>query len=779
MDSRVGLRWQRWSGFLVFVLLLVCSQKIPAAQGEENHLPGTEPLEWSGDLAQRMVQGIDRFLTRETARSVQERKKHWRRDFSSWAAYEESVEANRERFRQRIGAVDERLPFEDLERVATTSHSALRGEDEAFSVYAVRWPVFAGVEGEGLLLQPKGPVRARAVVLPDADQNPEDLMGWGSPGTRPWPGVRVLAEEGCQVVIPVLVDRRATWSGNRELNLWTNQLHREWIYRQAFQLGRHVIGYEVQKVLAVVDWFARQDAGEGKTSSTPVGVAGYGEGGLIAFYSAAVDPRIDTVLVSGYFDSREQVWQEPIYRNVFGLLEEFGDAEIASLVAPRRLILEHCSAPRVDGPPEVEAGRRETAAPGRLSTPSWESVQREFQRFLCLFPPELKPAADLVRGREGEGPGRSALERFGEGLGLSPLPEKPGILELSGSFSSEERQRRQVRQLEEYSQTLLRQSERVRESFWQAAAEGESALQSYRDFYWEEILGRFPPPSLPANPRSRLLYDLPRWKGYEVVLDVWPAVFAYGILLVPAGLRPGERRPVVVCQHGLEGRPQDVVHPFQDTRAYHSFGARLAERGFVVFAPQNPYIGGEAFRNLNRKANPLKKTFFGVIVRQHERILDWLQTLPFVDPQRIGLYGLSYGGVTAMRLPPLLPRYRLSICSANFNDWVEKIGTTLGSYSYLYHHEFEMFGEFDVANHFNYAELAAMIAPRPFMVERGHQDRAGTDEQVAYEYAKVRRWYMRLGIPGRTRIEFFEGGHEIHGRGTFEFLHEHLQWPAP
>ena len=30
----------------------------------------------------------------------------------------------------------------------------------------------------------------------------------------------------------------------------------------------------------------------------------------------------------------------------------------------------------------------------------------------------------------------------------------------------------------------------------------------------------------------------------------------------------------------------------------------------------------------------------------------------------------------------------------------------------------------------------------------------------------------------RTRIEFFDGGHEIHRAGTFAFLAEHLNWPA-
>ena len=103
---------------------------------------------------------------------------------------------------------------------------------------------------------------------------------------------------------------------------------------------------------------------------------------------------------------------------------------------------------------------------------------------------------------------------------------------------------------------------------------------------------------LAPNPRSRLAYDKPLWTGYEVVLDVFPDVMAYGVLLVPKGIQSGERRPVVVCQHGLEGRPQDVIEGNKE--AYHDFAAKLAERGFITFAPQNLYIFTDRFRTLQR-----------------------------------------------------------------------------------------------------------------------------------------------------------------------------------
>jgi cephalosporin-C deacetylase-like acetyl esterase len=242
-------------------------------------------------------------------------------------------------------------------------------------------------------------------------------------------------------------------------------------------------------------------------------------------------------------------------------------------------------------------------------------------------------------------------------------------------------------------------------------------------------------------------------------------------------MKDDEKRPVVVCQHGLEGRPQDVVQG--DHSAYHDFAAKLAERGFITFSPQNLYIGKDKFRTLQRKANPLGKTLFSIIIPQHQQIVDWLKTQPNVDAKRIGFYGLSYGGKSAMRIPPLVPDYCLSICSADFNEWVWKNASTRSPYSYVWTNEYEIF-EWDLGSTFNYAEMAALIAPRPFMVERGHFDGVAPDETVAYEFAKVRHLYeARLKLQDRCEIEWFVGPHTINGKGTFKFLHKHLDWPEP
>ena len=62
------------------------------------------------------------------------------------------------------------------------------------------------------------------------------------------------------------------------------------------------------------------------------------------------------------------------------------------------------------------------------------------------------------------------------------------------------------------------------------------------------------------------------------------------------------------------------------------------------------------------------------------------------------------------------------------------------------------------------------IAPRPFMVERGHADGVAPDETVAYEFAKVSSSLRaKLGIGDRCKIEVFVGPHTIMARGPFNF----------
>lgn len=791
--------------------------QLPAQQGDVSYpfhkmpevLPRTKLLAGDTDLSAKMLDGAHLFIEQKINESIGNRLKLWNRDLSSPSAYNMSVDPNRERFMKYIGVDDKTRPFNNynigiedkhppvsMQRISVDNDPDLIAETTKYKVYHVRWPVLNRVYGEGLLLQPKTKPIANIIALPDADQQPEQLVGLlpGVPVESQF--ARRLAENGFQVLIPVLISRTFLFPGKEK-----QQTYREWIYRQAFHMGRHIIGYEVQKVLSGIDWF-KQSADK----DLKIGVAGYSEGGLIAFYAAAVDKRIDAVLVSGYFNSRQQVWDEPIYRNVWGLLSEFGDAEIASLIAPRPLIVEHSVIPSKvetveksgETPLQVE-GLPFTGYKGRLQTPEFKNVQSEYNRIDELTKPGFQQR-HLISG-QGNKPvsfgSEAALEKFAQFLGHHALIRDAGEIPVDNrkSFNPEERQIRQVKELEDHVQWLLRDSDYERNRFFLFKVMPEFTNKTwstrpyhpyyssdrfiekgkeYRKFFSEEILGKFDDKMLPPNPQTRKIFDKERWTGYEVVLDVYKNLFATGIILIPKDIKPGERRPVVVCQHGRNDVPRKLVEG--NNTAYNDVAAKLADRGFIVYVPQNPYRGEDRYRWLDRKANTIKKTLFSFIISQHDQSLQWLGSLSFVDKNRIAFYGLSYGGETAMRVPSVLEGYCLSICSGDFGDWTRKVVDTHFKNSYMNTVEWEM-PYFNMGSTFSYAEMAYLIFPRPLMVERGHDDLVQPDEWVSYEYGKVRYVYDQFNAGDKTEIEYFNGGHSMKSDGTFKFLHKHLNWP--
>ncbi len=593
--------------------------------------------ETGGDPAKLMVDGIVRYLEKQAP-------KREKQDLA-----------------KLLGVIDARVPVNDLELVGSLRHPALRASTADFEAYAVRWPVLDGVTAEGLLLQPKKlPVRERVVGIPEVGMPPERFVA-----------MQALAAQGSQVLIPTLIDRNSKWSSNPAIGKTTNQPHREFLYRMSFPFGRHLIGYEVQKALSAVDWFAAQEP-----KALPIRAIGIGEGASIAAYAKEIDPRIASAAGGGFAWNRDDVAAEPIDRNVWKI---------------------------------------------RLA--------------------QIAPAG--------------AFTFTG---GNSAIPQ----------VDTEARQKRQFDEIVQFNQRLIAKTERVREEVWK-----KTDKEEIRRRLWEDVIGRIPKSTIPLNVKRKQSYESAKWTGYEIQFDALPEVFAYGVLLMPKGLKPGEKRPVVVVQHGLNGRPQ---HLFQqkstrEYEVYRNLAESFADLGYIVYAPQNPYVGD--FRHIVRHANPLGLSLYSFILAQYEKMFDFIATVPEADTGRIGFYGLSYGGATAVRVPALLTQFKAVVCSGNFNEWIHKLTTVDMPYSYVFTHEYEII-EFGLANLANHAEMAMLIAPRPFAVERGHRDGVGADEWVFYEYAKVKRYYDENGWSDRTGLVLFNGPHRIDGVEAIPLLRKWL-----
>lgn len=731
-------------------------------------LPGTAPLQLEGDLSRQVVETNDQFLDAEILRISKERQERWLRDAASPDSFAESFASRRELLAGLIG-----LPRKVADNSASPGHLIHQSwgtgpltEQDGVIVEAVTWRAFEEVSGDAILLTPQGPIKADVIALPHTNAEGEDDT------IRPW--AFALARSGARVLIVGLVDR-------------SQNLHkldqREWIQRSAFVLGQTITAYELWKVSSAIDCLLADLDG----AQRPLGIIGHGEGGRLALFAGALDERIDSVAVCGSLGPREELWKEPADHNVFGLLREFGDAEIARLIAPRPLVIEGGSYPvygyRAEAELEISQDKRPAlpGKPGRLATPSVTEVEDEIARLRLLAP--SAPVDFVVT----ETPvAVETLRSFGKHLGLTVASSETSPPRITPPPQD------RVEELVRHNQNLLIESAGVRKRYFaelktDSLEAFQASIETYREQFRTEVIGDFERPLLPARAHSRPYQEGPRTISYEILLDVMESggatVMAYGILTLPKDfdLTSGERRPVVVCQHGLEGTPVDLVGEAGFV-SYQAFATRLAERGFITFAPQNGYKYFDLFRLQQFKAQSIGGTLFSIIVPQHQQITDWLAAQPWVDADRIAFYGLSYGGKSAMRIPPLVERYRLSICSADFNEWVWKNAATDPEslrYSYANKGEYEIF-EWNLGGTFNYAEMAALICPRPFMVERGHFDGVAPDEQVAFEFAKVRNLYAaKLGLADRCEIEWFAGPHTIHGVATFDFLHRHLRWPKP
>ena len=97
--------------------LVLCALLFIARPAWADPHPGTKLLKLEGDITSQLVDGVDRFLLRQLADSIDKRAAHWKRDLSSPQAYVKSVAANRARLAEITGVVDKRAAVEDIDAI--------------------------------------------------------------------------------------------------------------------------------------------------------------------------------------------------------------------------------------------------------------------------------------------------------------------------------------------------------------------------------------------------------------------------------------------------------------------------------------------------------------------------------------------------------------------------------------------------------------------------------------------------------------------------------------
>ena len=296
----------------------------------------------------------------------------------------------------------------------------------------------------------------------------------------------------------------------------------------------------------------------------------------------------------------------------------------------------------------------------------------------------------------------------------------------------------------------------------------------------------------PLAPRLEELASTERYTLYRLFYTIFAEVETDALVLVPPGAGPF---PAVIAQHGLTGTPEQAIG-LCDTEAgngpYNRFGLRLAERGYLVIAPHMvggygrpewgvshvPALEGKAQgrgrTQLHRKALQCGLNLMGAEMFALSRAVDYLQSRPDVDAGRIGMYGLSQGGMSALWLPALDERVKVAVAAAYYNERYRKQVVESDHYTaYQVTEEEDKIFAGQLCE-FGDGDIASLICPRAFMVEAGKQDGAVWWECAVSAFEEAQAHWARLGLGDRLQLSLHEGGHECFQEDALPFLDLHL-----
>ncbi|MCL2095827.1 MAG: alpha/beta hydrolase family protein [Oscillospiraceae bacterium] len=314
-------------------------------------------------------------------------------------------------------------------------------------------------------------------------------------------------------------------------------------------------------------------------------------------------------------------------------------------------------------------------------------------------------------------------------------------------------------------------------------------IKNYRDFQdfysgmyeaYISCLGEIPA-DLPLD--VKILSENQRG-GYKILkieytLDENLRAPAY--VLIPDGAKSLNPGAVALAGHGYG--VADIVGikengeerlPEEDPGYHKNFAVELVKKGFIVAAPELLGFGelvlapNTNFRNEGSSCYPVstqllmyKKTMAGLRVKQAVRMLDYLAGRDDVDSGRIGSMGISGGGLVSSFFAALDKRVKACVVSGYLCTFKQSI---MGV-----QHCVDNF----IPGLLKYGEMAdlfGLIAPRPLLIESGESDDIFPIDGVKSSYARLEALYKKLDAPDKIDADIFDGGHQIWGVKSYDFL---------
>ena len=308
---------------------------------------------------------------------------------------------------------------------------------------------------------------------------------------------------------------------------------------------------------------------------------------------------------------------------------------------------------------------------------------------------------------------------------------------------------------------------------WHRKYENETAFLKSVEANRERYRRIFSPPDLkPSGPLERKPYPaVSGVKAEWLTLPLGP-IKAEALLVIPENT--AKPVPLVIAQHGIDSYPERVFGVGDDQGLYHDYGHVLVNKGFAVLAPINlSYVPNR--NRIERLARLADTTLPGIELRRMQLLLDEILKDTRIDAGRVGMWGISLGGMATMFFTPLEPRIKCSIVTAWFNQRRNKMVIPDSRYSCFLETKEEHAFFRGWLTEFTDSDVASLICPRPLLVQTGKKDGIAWWPQVIAEFEASKEHYQKLGIADRIQMDLHDGGHEIRVESGVKFLEKWLR----
>ncbi|MBM3457181.1 MAG: acetylxylan esterase, partial [Armatimonadetes bacterium] len=307
-------------------------------------------------------------------------------------------------------------------------------------------------------------------------------------------------------------------------------------------------------------------------------------------------------------------------------------------------------------------------------------------------------------------------------------------------------------------------------------ADWEARLRHVRA-HFERVAGPWPGEArrCPLEVRIEEEVRSEKWTRRKLSFQSEPGVRVPAYLFLPARRRGS--RPAVLCLHQTvrEGKAEPAGLAGSPNMAY---ARELAERGYVTLAPDYASLGEYPW-TLGPTSGFASGTMKGIW--DHHRAVDLLAGLPEVDPARIGCLGHSLGGHNALFLGLYEPRLRAFVSSCGFSRFHKDDVPSWTGPRYLPRLA-SLFGNDANRVPFDFTELVAALAPRPFLACAATEDNDFDVSGVRDVLAAARSVYRLYGAENGLRAYYPTSKHDFPAearREAYRFLDRFLKNARP